>query len=316
MNKSNNKVEFQVEDSCNGLRLDQFLSKQFKDRSRSSLQRLVKSDHVFVNDKICKVPKTKIHTNDLVSITIPEEKNFEPVAEDFNIPIIYEDDDILVLNKPAGMVVHPAAGNWSGTVVNALLGKDNVPMQELVEAGDDPQRPGIVHRLDKDTSGCLIIAKNSIAKFKLNAMFSERNIEKIYAALCYGIPERESEKIITRIGRHPIDRKKMAVLENDGGKLAISSYKLISSGVIDNFPAAFLSVRILTGRTHQIRVHLSSIKLPIIGDTVYGGKQRIEAPRQMLHAWKLKFIHPITDEPLELEAPFPDDFKRVKDAIY
>lgn len=233
-------------------------------------------------------------------------------AEHIPLDILYEDDALLVINKPAGMVVHPAAGNYTGTVVNALLGRDQEILEEFDEA--DSMRPGIVHRLDKDTSGCLVIAKNGNAMHKLSRSFADREVSKTYMAIVAPAPKVMAAEIRTQIGRNPGNRKKMAVVRS-GGRDAVTIFNVVRRGKIGPNSAALLKVRILTGRTHQIRVHMSHYGSPIIGDALYGGNSRIAAPRQMLHAWKLSFPHPVTKEMLSFESPFPADFQEYMDQI-
>ncbi len=216
--------------------------------------------------------------------------------------MLYEDDSLLAINKDPGMVVHPAVGNWTGTLVNALLGRGTGEFSDM-----DPLRPGIVHRLDKDTSGCLVVAKTPQALTRLADAFAERKTSKTYLAIVWGHPVPEEGEILTRIDRHPVDRKRRTVVTK-GGKEARSVYKVVRKGYIGGIPASLVEVRIFTGRTHQIRVHMSHIGHPLAGDEMYGGAKRLPAPRQMLHAWKLNLPHPQTGELLSLEAPPPEDF--------
>ncbi len=295
-----------VDEKFHESRIDRFLAESFKTYSRSYLQKLMKDGRVTCNGKICLQPKYPVSTGDKVIVDFPVQKERSLTAEKIALDIIYEDNDMLVINKPAGMVVHPAPGNYDGTIVNALLGHD----AEFAEKLEDDSRPGIVHRLDKDTSGCLIIAKNPVSLFALSTAFQYRKVEKHYAAIVYGVPNEEDEKeIMTLIGRHPVHRKKFTVVEK-GGKVAISRYAVIKSGEIDGVPVSLLDVQIETGRTHQIRVHLAHRNLPVIGDKVYGGKEKLEASRQMLHAWKLSVAHPVTGVKMDFESPFPEDFAK------
>jgi 23S rRNA pseudouridine1911/1915/1917 synthase len=305
------KTILKIDESISGLRLDQALAKLIPDSSRAHLQKLIKDGNVKLNESVCEIPKTKIEQNDSVEITFPEEEELGLIAEKIDLPVLFEDKDLIVINKPPGIVVHPAAGNWTGTIVNALAGRDSNFTEELQS---DDLRPGIVHRLDKDTSGCLVVAKNPESQFKLSKAFAERNVKKTYAALVFGHPKRNSERIETLIGRHKTNRKKMAVVERNG-KEAISLYKTIEKGFIDKTPVSLLEVEIFTGRTHQIRVHLAYKKLPVIGDTVYGGKQSIQAERQMLHAWKLSFPHPTNGKEMNFESPFPEDLKTLLESL-
>jgi 23S rRNA pseudouridine1911/1915/1917 synthase len=232
-------------------------------------------------------------------------------AEPFEFNILFEDQHFLVIDKPAGVVVHPAPGNHEGTVVNALIGRYPSMAQDFAE--EDGSRPGIVHRLDKDSSGCLAVAKNVEAKFKLGAAFADRKTGKTYLAICRGIPRQVSGELKTLIGRHPINRQKMAIVERNG-KEAHSEYRVIAQKTIDNIPLALVEVKIYTGRTHQIRVHLSSIGLPIIGDTLYGNRNCTfpGVERQMLHAWKLALPHPASGEMMTFTSPIPDDMAAIR----
>ena len=298
------KIVIEVPVELDKERLDFFIAKLNPDNSRTFFQRLIKNSAVKLNDEICIVPRTAVRAGDKIIVEWPETSLVPTLmAEDIHLPVLYEDDALLVIDKPAGMVVHPGAGNHSGTVVNALLGRNpNFSADLPVEGG----RPGIVHRLDKDTSGCMVIAKNSSTLFKLSRAFSQREIDKTYVALVWGIPKPATGKITNMIGRHPVKRKKMAEVDRNG-KLAISCYKMIKSGTVEERPASLLSIKIMTGRTHQIRVHMAGLKHPVIGDSLYGKKNDHAAPRQMLHAWKLSFKHPVSGEQMNFTAPFPDD---------
>jgi 23S rRNA pseudouridine1911/1915/1917 synthase len=299
------KIVIEVPAELDKERIDFFIAKLNPDNSRTFFQRLIKNGAVKLNDELCTVPRTAVRTGDKIIVEWPETSLVPTlVAEDIHLPVLYEDDTLLVIDKPPGMVVHPGAGNHSGTVVNALLGRNpNFSADLPVEGG----RPGIVHRLDKDTSGCMVIAKNSSTLFKLSKAFSQREIDKTYITLVWGTPKQSTGKITNMIGRHPVKRKKMAEVERNG-KLAISCYEVVKSGKIAERPASMLSVKIMTGRTHQIRVHMAGLKLPVIGDSLYGKKNDQVAPRQMLHAWKLAFKHPVSGEQMSFTAPLPDDF--------
>ncbi len=288
-----------------GSRLDKLLSLKFPLFSRSHFQRLIKNGRVLCDGHGC-TPKTEVRKGMIITIRWAQVEDSIPKSEDVELKILYEDDDLLVLDKPAGIVVHPAAGNRSGTIVNALLGK----FADFAEKMDDTERPGIVHRLDKDTSGCIIIAKNPSSKFLLSKQFAERKIKKTYAAITYGHPARAILEIKTLIGRHAVNRRKMAVLERSG-KEAITSFKTVRKGSVDGIPVAFLEVGIKTGRTHQIRVHLAHLKIPVLGDNIYGGHQKLFAPRHMLHAWKLEFPHPRTSDTIKVESPLPRDMAEI-----
>ncbi|HBM16333.1 MAG TPA: RluA family pseudouridine synthase [Lentisphaeria bacterium] len=301
-----------IVDSGISERIDKYLHRVFPDYSRTFLQEMVSCGKVKLNGHIT-TKKTIVSEGNQIEIQWPEKIDSSLLLpEDFNFTILYEDDDLLVIDKPAGIVVHPAAGNHSGTVVNALLGRDENFIENVTEENADElslNRPGIVHRLDKDTSGCLVIAKNVVSKAKLSESFSSRKVNKIYKAIVIGKPPKQREKIETLIGRHHIHRQKMAVV-NHNGRDAITIYDLVRSFVYKEVTLSLLDVQILTGRTHQIRVHLAHKKLPVLGDKIYGGKQSISAPRQMLHAWKIEFPHPSTNELLSIECPLPEDFQK------
>jgi 23S rRNA pseudouridine1911/1915/1917 synthase len=300
-------LTFNIENTDAGTRLDRCLSRLIPGSSRSYLQKLIKDGLVSSNGDILDIPRYPVRAGMVITVRLPEESSNEPVAEPFEFPILYEDDVMLVIDKPAGVVVHPAAGNPSGTVVNALLGRYPQLMDEMACQNS---RPGIVHRLDKDTSGCLCIAKTASAQFKLSTAFASRDTSKTYMALVRGVPVRPQGEIITLIGRHPVNRQKMAVVERNG-KQAITRYSLISSGIVDGAEISLLHVKILTGRTHQIRVHLASIGHPVLGDALYGGSRTAVsgADRQLLHAWKLELPHPATGEMIRFQAPVPEDMQ-------
>ncbi len=315
------KKLFMVEPLLDGMRIDRFLAAVCPEHSRSSFQKLLKNGHVAVEGAVVRQAKVSVASGMLVEVEFPAEEPLCLSGEMMDLRILFEDDDLLVLDKPAGLVVHPAAGNWSGTLVNALLGRDVAFAERFEEdavgevRGTDPLRPGIVHRLDKDTSGCLVIAKNSAAKRSLSADFEARNVTKIYSSIVSGHPASDSFEVRTLIGRDPFDRKKMAVVER-GGREAVTIVGVERKGWIGAEPASLLNVRILTGRTHQIRVHLAHMKVPVVGDAVYGGRgSHIDAPRQMLHARFIGLPHPVSRKPMRFECPFPDDFTAVLDGM-
>ena len=288
---------FVVEEEDKGTRLDQYLVKQL-DLTRTRVQNLIKENNIKVNNEKTKVAY-KIEPNDSVRVYIPEvvEKDIE--AEDIKLDIVYQDGDIAIINKYSGMVVHPAHGHYSGTLVNAIL----FQIKDLSGINGE-MRPGIVHRLDKDTSGLIIVAKHDKAHTKLTEMFKNKEIKKTYLAIVKGKVSKETGRIETNIGRDEKDRKKMSVSRDEKkGKLAITTYKVIDS----NERYSLLDVNIETGRTHQIRVHMKHIGYPILGDIVYGRPDN-KIMRQMLHAYKLEFKHPITSEEMVLEAQLPKDF--------
>ncbi len=281
-----------------GFRLDKFLCDHFKPKSRTYFQQLIENGFVLVNGILVK-KRTLIEEGDEIEVCfqLTEELSLEP--ENIPLDILFEDEHILAINKPAGMVVHPAPGHWSNTFVNALLGhckKTAKPEEGL--------RPGIVHRLDKDTSGVLIAAKTTLAQQKLVGLFQEKKIVKQYLAITIGKPS--SSLVSIPIGRHPIKRKEMAVLQS--GKEAQTNFQLLAW----KDPYCLILALPITGRTHQIRVHLKHLSAPILGDSLYGNKsvnEKLQIPRQLLHAYRLQLMHPITNAPLELRAPIPQDFK-------
>lgn len=295
------QIEYLVEKEEEGLRLDVYISRKLTDKSRSAIQKLISDELVKINGNAQR-SSYKVKKSNKVEITIPELEKLEVEAQDIPIQIIYEDDDVAVINKPKGMVVHPACGNHSGTLVNALLFncKNLSGINGII-------RPGIVHRIDKQTSGVLVIAKNDKAHIKLSEQLKNHTMKRIYYALVYGEIKSETGRIETLIGRHKIDRKKMAVVKN-GGKNAVTHFE-----VLERFNGySFIRLRLETGRTHQIRVHMAYIGYPLVGDEIYGSKkQKIKIKGQMLHATLLGFIHPTSGEYMEFEAEFPAEFKEL-----
>ena len=285
-------------------RMDSFLSRK-TDFTRSRIQQLIKNGDITVNGKNAKNNKKikssyKIEENDRIEIFIPETEQAEIIPENIKIDIIYEDEDIAVINKNAGLVVHPAQGHYSGTLVNAIL----YHIKDLSGINGEI-RPGIVHRLDKDTSGLIVIAKNDKAHINLAKMFQEKKIKKTYLAILKGKLTKEKGRIVTQIGRDTDDRKKMTVIKgNDRGKEAITNYNVICSNEL----FTLVKVYIETGRTHQIRVHMKHMGYPILGDMVYGRKD--SEKRQMLHAYKLEFLHPVTEKPMKFISEIPEDFRK------
>ena len=300
------KLDFTVPPDCAGARLDRCLSRLIPGSSRAYLQKLIKEGLVSSSSgTTLTLPRYPVKAGERIEVLMPEAESTEVLAEEFDYPILFEDEQMLVIAKPAGVVVHPAAGNPDGTIVNALLGRYPGFGERFQNVNG---RPGIVHRLDKDTSGCLVVAKTPDALFKLGTAFAEHTTQKTYLALVRGVPQKRSDEIVNLIGRHPVNRQKMAVVERNG-KMAISLYRTKKSGTLDGNPVSLMEVDIKTGRTHQIRVHLSSIGIPVLGDQVYGGSRtNIEgATRQMLHAWRITLPHPATGERMTFEAPIPED---------
>ncbi|MCK4564776.1 MAG: RluA family pseudouridine synthase [Verrucomicrobia bacterium] len=298
MNETNQSLS--VDAGQGGLRLDVFLAGAVPEVSRSHWKVLVQNGRVAVNGKTCK-PNHKLKAGDEVCWSLPEETPPEALPEDIPLDILFEDDAVLVLNKPPGLVVHPAVGNESGTLVNALLFHD--PVFQSVE------RAGIVHRLDKDTTGVMVVAKTDAAMAELQRQFKARETDKEYLALVWGAPP-QSGRIETRIGRHPVHRQKMAVLQ-EGGRKAVSNFQALETFA----ETTLVQVGIETGRTHQIRVHMAHLGHPIVGDAVYGRARKNKLPvavdRQMLHAAKLGFTHPCSGKRLSFEASLPNDMYRL-----
>ncbi len=316
--------EFVVKARMVGKRIDAYLASRFPDYSRSVVQKVIDVGAVLVNGQTVKA-SYKVRLDDLIRVWLPELADDAPTPEDIPITVVYEDAALTVVNKPAGMVVHPAKGHWSGTLVNALQFR-----YDTLSTAGGAERPGIVHRLDRDTTGLLLVAKSDLAHRQLAQQFEQRTIQKEYLALVAGVPERDSDYIERTIGFHPTNREKMAIrLPTDGGKAAVTFYE-----VIERFRGyAFVRCKPATGRTHQIRVHLAHIGHPIVADKAYSGRDRLtlsdligagatEADgesilidRQALHAFSLRLEHPLTGQPLQLTAPLPEDMVRTLEAL-
>jgi 23S rRNA pseudouridine1911/1915/1917 synthase len=296
-------IELTVPNEQAGERLDRYLARALPQFSRSRLQALIRAGEVRLQGQPTR-PRELIRTGDVVSLVEPVVQEIEDKAEEIPLEILFEDDDLLVLNKPPGLVVHPGAGNQTHTLVNALLHH----CTSLSGIGGK-QRPGIVHRLDKETSGCLVVAKNDSAHQSLARQFAEREVKKIYLALVAGTLKRPRGTIDAAIGRHPVQRKKMAV-DLRRGRSARTEYRVLQSGG----GISLVECALHSGRTHQIRVHLHHLGHPVIGDALYG--KRAAAPRMMLHAWKLGFAHPRTGERLFFQAPIPDDFRQLQESAF
>lgn len=283
------------------IRLDSYIANEKSELSRTMIKKLIEDGNILVNGKKQKA-SYKLQNNDEILIEIPKAKEINIKAEDIPVEIIYEDKDIIVVNKPKGMVVHPAVGNPDGTLVNAIM---NICKGSLSGIGGKI-RPGIVHRLDKDTSGLIIIAKNDEAHIKMSEEIKNREVTKIYIALVRGVVKEDEATINMPIGRSTKDRKKMAVTRN--GKNAITHFKVLKR--YRNY--TLLQLKIDTGRTHQIRVHMAEISHPVVGDFVYSnGKNEFGIEGQMLHSKELEFKHPITGEKIHLEAKLPEYFEEV-----
>jgi len=299
---------FIVEKSLPAARLDVFLREKFPAVSRGAMQRLIEQGHIRVNGKTVK-PTHSPHAGETVEIHWPAARPAEAQPENIPLEILFEDPSLLVVNKPAGLVVHPAAGHEEHTLVNALLHHCAGSLSGIGGVA----RPGIVHRLDKDTSGCLVVAKNDATHLALSAQFAGRTVEKIYDALLIGRLARDTGEIRAAIARHPTHRKRMAAHDAGDGRAAHTSYR-----VVERFAHATLAeAEIHTGRTHQIRVHFQFLGHPLVGDTTYGAKPNQKfaettgytAPRVLLHARKLAFVHPRTKKKMSFTAPLPEDFQ-------
>ncbi len=302
-----------------GKRIDAYLSSRYPDYSRSVFQKVIDAQAVLVNGQPVKA-SYRVRLGDEIRVWLPELADTAPVPEEIPIDVVFEDAAFTIVNKPPGMVTHPAKGHWSGTLVNALQFHFD-SLSTL--AGEN--RPGIVHRLDRDTTGLLIVAKDDIAHRQLALQFEQRTIQKQYLALVSGFPPCDSDYIERPIGPHPTNREKMAIrLPEDGGKEALTFYE-----VLERFRGfALVRCKPSTGRTHQIRVHLAHIGCPILADKLYSGRDRITfeditttddaqvlLDRQALHAHSLRLVHPLTGQPLSFEAPLPPDMTRTLEAL-
>ena len=296
------ELKFSAEEKFIGKRLDIFLQSMLEEMSRAGVQKLIEDGLVKVNGKDIKKAGTKLKGNEIVEVKIPEEEEVpELKPENIPIDIVYEDEYIAVINKTSNMTVHPAQNIYTGTLVNALL----YHFKSLSNINEDNIRPGIVHRLDKDTSGLIIIAKTNEAHEKLVEMFQSKNMKKTYIAICKGNFSQKSGRIENLIGRDPYERKRMAVVETNG-KPAITNYEVIDE--VQDF--SLMKVNIETGRTHQIRVHMKFLNHPILGDSTYGSPSKL-AERQMLHAYMLEFIHPVTKKSIKVKGKLPGDFENI-----
>ncbi|MCH2266221.1 MAG: RNA-binding S4 domain-containing protein [SAR324 cluster bacterium] len=321
-------LKHQIQGTEDGMRLDQLLTSFAAIISRAQAQRLLKSGNVLLNGKPELSPSRKVRTGQEISLTIPPPETTEILAEKGELDILYEDEHLIVINKAARVVVHPSAGHASGTLVNFILHH----CQDLSGIGG-VLRPGIVHRIDKDTSGVLVVAKTDEAHLHLSNQFKQHSVKRQYQALVWGVPQKGHGVVKAYLGRHPVRRKDISIIENDDseereikkGKHAVTHWRVLKRFEF----SALLACRLETGRTHQIRVHLTSIGHPLIGDPQYGksplkkladvsAELRIiitNFHRQALHAEILGFEHPVSGEWLECKAPFPDDFKKLLKAI-
>lgn len=294
-----NELTFHIsEQNCN-VRIDRFLAEQLPDISRSYIQKLIKEKQIYVNGQPVKA-NYKTGTQDEIKIHIPELIEPDIVPENIPLDILYEDHDILIVNKPKGMVVHPAAGHYSGTLVNALM----YYCKDDLSGINGVMRPGIVHRIDMDTTGSLLVCKNDIAHQKMADQLKEHHIKRIYHAIVHGVIKEDEGTVDGPIGRHPIDRKKMSI-NYKNGKTAVTHYRVLQR--FSNY--TYVECQLETGRTHQIRVHMASIHHPLLGDSVYGpAKCPFKLQGQTLHAKILGIHHPVTGEYLEIDAPLPQYF--------
>jgi 23S rRNA pseudouridine1911/1915/1917 synthase len=319
--EDSNELSFNILAEDEGQRIDKYLAGKIEDVSRTRIKNLIQGNSIFVDGKIISDPSYKIKEGDSVSLTMPEPEEFYPKPENIPLDIIYEDNDILVLNKQVGLVVHPGAGHKSGTLVNALL----YHCKDSLSGIGGIIRPGIVHRLDKDTSGIMIVAKNDKAHLSLSGQLEQRALKRSYKALVWGEPDLLKDTVSQPIGRHPNNRVKMAVTAKNG-KEAVTHFQVVKKfGCI-----SLLDCKLQTGRTHQIRVHLAHISYPIVGDPLYGAQKTLaqsllnrasiaeekhaeilDFPRQALHAFKLEFCHPSTGENMAFEAPMADDIDQL-----
>jgi len=281
------------------MRIDRHLVTALPELSRSRIQQLIRSGSVRLNGAITR-PHQLVRTGDQIELTNPPPEKIETRPEAIPLEILFEDDDLIVINKPAGMTVHPGAGHHEHTLVNALLHHCST-----LSGIGGKERPGIVHRLDKETSGCLVAAKNDIAHRELSKQFATRTVEKIYLALVAGKLRKQTGVIEEKIGRHQIQRKRMIVISTREHE-ARTEYRVLRL----NEQASLIECRLHSGRTHQIRVHLHHLGHPVLGDKIYGLRFAKNFPRQMLHAWKLGFRHTRTGERKNFEAPLPDDFEQ------
>ena len=309
MDSENKLFEYVVSDEYEGLRIDKLLSELSPSFSRTYIKKLIDDKKVFCNGKNVKASFC-ISENDYIKMEIPPAEIPEILPQDIPLDIIYEDNDVLVVNKPKDMVVHPAAGHYKDTLVNAVMYHCHYNLSGI----NGVMRPGIVHRIDKDTTGSVIICKNDNAHQKIAEQLKEHSINRVYHAICYGVIKEDEGTIKTLIGRSTNDRKKMAVVTS-GGKEAVTHFRVLKRFEEDNM--TYIECRLETGRTHQIRVHMAHIGHPLLGDEVYAGnrKSRFKLKGQCLHAKTLGFIHPTTKEYIETDAPLPEYFSHLLNVL-
>ena len=299
------ELQYEVTEEEDGLRLDQYIAGRCMDLSRSYIQKLIKESRVTINKNIQTKTKTAVQESDIVNVSLPDPKELEIKPQDIPLDILYEDNDVLVVNKPKGMVVHPAPGHYEDTLVNAVL----YHCRDNLSGINGVLRPGIVHRIDKDTTGALIVCKNDKAHQKIADQLRAHTITRSYRAIVYNNFSEDEGMINAPIGRHPPNRKKRMVTEKNS-KEAITHYKVLDHL---NHKFNYIECRLETGRTHQIRVHMSHIGHPLLGDEVYGpaNSKFKNLQGQTLHAATLGFIHPTTEEYMEFSAPLPDYFEKL-----
>ena len=295
--KNSTTLRFVVPKGQAQLRLDRFLARELPGYSRSRIQQLIRAGFIRLNHATTR-PRHLVRSGDEIELTEPPLEKIDYQPEPIPLDILFEDNDLIVINKPAGLVVHPGAGHREHTLVNALLGHC-----VMLSGIGGKERPGIVHRLDKETSGCLVVAKNDAAHRELSRQFAERTVEKVYLALVAGKLRKAAGVIEGKIGRHPVHQQRMSVASSRG-RPAKTEYSVLRSGA----RASLIECRLHSGRTHQIRVHLHHLGHPVLGDKVYASRLIKDFPRQMLHAWKIGFRHPVSREWKNFEAPLPDDF--------